>query len=164
MISVCIIKRFTDKQEKNIMRTGQMILTVGFVSLWILILGCGAATEAGPEKAANEHVELITAGTHSYGITLGGTLDEFNTTGYFDTYLGFKRIESKFQPNKCLIIENIGDTDIINPWIVVNGRPARRSLKTTLTRRATPIRNGPIPSSRSTAITAAAASMRRQTL
>ncbi len=105
------------------MRTGQTILTVGLVSLGILIFGCGGAvTEAEPEKAANEHVELITAGTHSYEITLGGTLDEFNTAGYFDTYLGFKRIESKFQPNKYLIIENIGDTDIINPRIVVNNQ------------------------------------------
>jgi hypothetical protein len=32
------------------------------------------------------------------------------------------RLESKFQPNKYLIIENTGDTDVINPRIVINGR------------------------------------------
>ena len=74
------------------------------------------------QKVVKEHTETITTDTHTYQITLGGTLDEFNTADYPDTYAGFKRMQSKFQPNKYLIIENIGDTDVINPRIVVNAR------------------------------------------
>lgn len=39
-----------------------------------------------------------------------------------DTYGGHKREEVKFEPNVALIIENIGDTDVIAPRIIINGK------------------------------------------
>ena len=105
------------------MKTKQTVLVVGLTSLAFLItVSQGIAALGEPEKAIKEHIEQITTGTHFYEITMGGTLDEFNTAGYFDTYLGFKRMKNEFQPNKYLVIENIGDTDVVNPRIVVNGR------------------------------------------
>lgn len=75
------------------------------------------------ESTTKEHVEEIsTPGTHIYEIKMGGALDEFNTADYLDTYGDNKRIESKFQPNKYVIIENTGDVDVVNPRIVINGR------------------------------------------
>jgi hypothetical protein len=73
-------------------------------------------------RAAHEYVETVGAGAHSYEIRVGGTLDEFNTAGYPDTYGGSMRLESKFQPNDYLVIENVGEMDAVNPRIVVNGR------------------------------------------
>ena len=105
----------------DVMKTKHMERPTGPIFLAFIVIVSGAvAGETQP--AVKEHIEVVTTGAHTYKIEMGGTLDEFNTVGYFDTYLGFKRIESKFQPNKYLIIENIGDTDVVNPRIVVNGR------------------------------------------
>lgn len=92
-------------------------------TIFFSVIGSGIVIAAGPaSNGIKGHTEQITAGTYTYTINVGGTLDEFNTTDFLDTYLGFKRLQSKFQPNKYLVIENIGDTDIINPRIVVNDR------------------------------------------
>ena len=68
------------------MKTKQTVLVVGLTSLAFLItVSQGIAALGEPEKAIKEHIEQITTGTHFYEITMGGTLDEFNTAGYFDT-------------------------------------------------------------------------------
>ena len=74
------------------------------------------------EQAPREHVEEITAATHTYEVTLGGTLDGFNTAQYLDTYSACKRLQSKFEPNEYLVLENVGQSDVVGPRIVVNGR------------------------------------------
>ena len=73
-------------------------------------------------KAAEEHVEKVTAAGQSYRIQVGGTLDEFNTAYYPETYGMCTRLESKFQPNEYLVVENTGEVEVVNPWIVINGR------------------------------------------
>ena len=118
------------------MRTEQMALLIGLSYLVFLVIGCqDIAAEAELEKTADpvrskratsngvkEYIEQVTDGTHTYEVRMGGALDGFNTADYPDTYLGFKRIKAKFEPNKYLVIENLGDTDVVNPRIVVNGR------------------------------------------
>ncbi len=74
------------------------------------------------EKAARQHVEQVTKRSHTYQIKMGGTLDEFNTASYPPTYGGSMRLESKFQPNVYVILENTGDVDVVNPRLVLNGR------------------------------------------
>lgn len=74
------------------------------------------------KKASKQHVENIATGQHAYTVKLGGTLDEFNTASYHGTYGGCMRLRSKFQPNEYLVIENIGEVDVVNPHIVINGR------------------------------------------
>ena len=74
------------------------------------------------DEAPRLHVEEIDASAHNYEITLGGTLDGFNTAEYLETYSACRRVQSKFEPNRYLVIENIGETDVVNPRIVVSGR------------------------------------------
>lgn len=66
--------------------------------------------------------QIVEKSCYSYNIQMCGTLDGFNTTYYLDTYGNHKREEIKFEPNVSLTIENIGDTDVIAPRIVINGR------------------------------------------
>ncbi|MBN1346029.1 MAG: hypothetical protein JXQ73_25300 [Phycisphaerae bacterium] len=73
-------------------------------------------------SAPRRHVEQIADNAKAYEITMEGTLDEFNTAYYPETYGGSMRIESKFQPNLFVILENMGDADLVNPHLVVNGR------------------------------------------
>ncbi len=83
------------------------------------------ASAPGPyvlEQAPREHVEEITDGTHAYEVALGGTLDGFNTLEYLDTYAACKRLQSKFEPNAYLLLENVGTTDVVGPRVVVEGR------------------------------------------
>lgn len=74
------------------------------------------------EKAPHEHVEEIAAHEHGYRVTMGGTLDGFNTVAYVETYGSHMRQESTFEPNEYLVIENAGDVDVVNPRLVINGR------------------------------------------
>jgi transglutaminase superfamily protein len=74
------------------------------------------------DEAPRQHVEELDAAAHDYEVTLGGTLDGFNTVEYLQTYAACQRIQSKFEPNRYLVVENIGETDVLNPRIVVCGR------------------------------------------
>jgi len=99
-------------QPRCIMQIAALVVTVN------ISFSQGIAGEA----KIKEHIEYITKATHKYQINVGGTLDEFNTAEYLETYNNNMRLESRFQPNKFLIIENVGDTDVVNPRIVINGR------------------------------------------
>jgi hypothetical protein len=57
-----------------------------------------------------------------YDIWVGGSLDEFNTADYPETYSKCHRLESGFQPNRFVAIENVGDCDVIDPRLTINGR------------------------------------------
>ena len=84
-----------------------------------------APVEAKPVQLApapREHVEEVTSSEFQYQLTMGGTLDEFNTACYPETYGMCTRLDNKFQPNEYLVIENVGPTDVFDPRIVVNGR------------------------------------------
>ena len=73
-------------------------------------------------KAAEEYTQDAADGRHVYSLQMGGTLDEFNSAEFPPTYGGSMRREAKFQPNDYLVIENGGETDVVNPRIVINGR------------------------------------------
>ncbi len=102
------------------------------VRMWLSIAVCLpviAITLCTPAEATEEHTEVVTTRPHTYSVEVGGTLDEFNTADYLeapflgdDPNRGYKRLESKFQPNEYLIIENISGTNIVNPRIVINER------------------------------------------
>ena len=79
------------------------------------------------EKAPREHVEDVVASGHVYQITMGGTLDGFNTVDYLETYGGHMRQEARFEPNAYLVLENTGDVDVVHPRVVINGRRAWHS-------------------------------------
>ncbi len=78
------------------------------------------------------HTEKVTDSSYKYQVGVGGTLDEFNTAQYLETYALCKRLESRFQPNEYLVIENVGQSDVVNPRIVINGRGNWFSVETIL--------------------------------
>lgn len=82
-----------------------------------------SAKRASGLAAAGEHIEQIEKGCQTYDIDMGGKLDSFNTAYYPSSYGPEQRRKTcKFQPNEYVAMENIGDTPVINPRIVVNGR------------------------------------------
>jgi len=94
----------------------------------VLVVICGSCFggDKGRQKSKRYTIK-IPGGTHKYQIELKGTLDEFNTADYLGAPLGTKdvghrRLKSRFQPNNYVSIENIGDKDVVNPRIVINGR------------------------------------------
>ena len=90
------------------------------------------------EESPHRHVEEIDAAVRDYEITLGGTLDGFNTAEYVETYAACQRVQSKFEPNRYLVVENLGETDLVNPRIVVSGRRDWFSVESILAGITTP--------------------------
>ena len=77
-----------------------------------------------------EHVahRLLTTPEARYEMTLGGTLDSFNSASYTTTDNDKTMMEVPlFQPDRFLRLENVGATDVVNPRVVVNGRRNWRS-------------------------------------
>lgn len=87
----------------------------------------------GPPKAKwdsikgdyeKKHEEIITSGSHTYRVKMAGEIDGVMTCmpiSYGAYYQGW-------QPNRFMRLENIGDTDVVNPWITVNGKRNWRTL------------------------------------
>ncbi len=90
-----------------------------------------------PSSPCN-HTQTVTDSTDRYQVHVGGTLDEFNTASYLDTYNGFKRLESRFQPNQYLVLENTGEANVVKPRIVINGRRNWHSVEDLLASIFTP--------------------------
>jgi hypothetical protein len=74
------------------------------------------------QRAVREYARTITTSEATYGIEMGGTMDGFGSVHYVETYGGHMREAVRFEPNDFLVIENVGDVDLVNPRIVVNGR------------------------------------------
>jgi len=95
--------------------------------------GHGEPSES-PYAAAQEKklVKQIDERQAEYQIQLGGTLDSFNTAEYTPISPGSPRIAERpgFEPNISLAIENVGEHDVVNPWIVINDRHDWFSLDT----------------------------------
>jgi hypothetical protein len=73
---------------------------------------------------AKEHRELIRQGSHAYTIEFEETVDG-TMTRMPVAYGAFKQ---GWQPNRSVAIENIGQTDVVNPRIVVGGKRNWRTL------------------------------------
>jgi len=77
-----------------------------------------------PTDAAKRHVEQISAGRHEYAITQGGTMDGQNCRSPFGVFEG---VELRWESNRAVRIENVGETDVVNPWLS-NGRNNFRNI------------------------------------
>ena len=80
-----------------------------------------------------EHVEEIADGRHEYTIEFKGTVDGAMTR----TPIGYGAFTQGWQPNRSVLIENVGETDVVNPRLIVNGRrdwPALESIVAEATR------------------------------
>jgi len=64
-----------------------------------------------------EHVQVVTEPGQDWVVPMGGTLDMENTR-----IVSTSTCRVGFQPNVELVIANTGDTPVVNPRLVVNGR------------------------------------------
>jgi hypothetical protein len=68
---------------------------------------------------------LISSATHNYTLHLGGTEDAANTRDPI-VYPAWK---PGYEPMRSVKLENVGDTDVVNPWLTVNGKGDWRTVK-----------------------------------
>ena len=72
------------------------------------------------------HSENISSGTHAYRIDLEGTIGEENSY----THAPHDVLPTQaFQPNRSVTIENLGDADVLNPRLLVDGRRRWGSMR-----------------------------------
>src|SRR5262249_29342774 len=64
--------------------------------------------------APKRHVEEIASGRHAYTVPQGGTMDG-------------PAIEQTWESNRAVRLENVGESDVVNPWLS-NGRNDFRTL------------------------------------
>jgi hypothetical protein len=72
------------------------------------------------------HDEVITGSGHEYVVEFWGTIDGTMTR----MPVGYAAFVQGWQPNRALVIENIGRTDVHNPRVVVNRQGDWRTLGT----------------------------------
>jgi len=77
-----------------------------------------------PDDRPREHVVIVTESPAAYEIAFRGTVDGAMTR----MPVGYAAFEQGWQPNRSVTIENVGTTDVHNPWIVVGGRRNGRTL------------------------------------
>jgi len=70
------------------------------------------------------HTENIESTDHTYTIQMGGTLDGINTRDP----IGYSPYNQTYEPNHSVCLENTGDTDLVNPWIIANNTRDWRSI------------------------------------
>jgi len=78
------------------------------------------------EDAPRRHVEEITSPTAEYRVTHGGTMDGVNCRSPLGG--GFGIWTQTWESNRSVRLENVGDTDLIDPWLS-NGRNDFRTVK-----------------------------------
>jgi acetyl esterase/lipase len=84
------------------------------------------ASNRHPKDVAGRHTEDITAARQEYRVNHGGTMDGTNCRspvgGCFTVW------DQTWESNRAVRMENVGDTDVVNPWLS-NGRNDFRNLK-----------------------------------
>jgi hypothetical protein len=87
------------------------------------------ASKAQPNDVAKSHVEIITTEEHKYIVVHGGTMDGTNCRSPMGC--GMNRegaIDQSWQSNRAVRMENLGQTDVVDPWLS-NGRNSFRNIK-----------------------------------
>jgi acetyl esterase/lipase len=78
-----------------------------------------------PGDAARRHTEAITAARQEYSVTRGGTMDGANCSSPVGGAFGVW--DQSWESNRAVRMENVGVTDVVNPWLS-NGRNDFRTL------------------------------------
>jgi hypothetical protein len=84
------------------------------------------ASKGHPQDVAKRHVQDISAATEKYRVTQGGTMDGANCRCPVGG--GFAVWDQTWESNRAVRLENVGETDVVNPWLS-NGRNNFRSVK-----------------------------------
>ena len=82
------------------------------------------ASNRHPSDAPKRHVQDVTEGKADYVVVQGGTMDGENCRSPQGSWDPF---EQAWESNRSVRIENVGDGDVVNPWLS-NGRNGFRSV------------------------------------
>lgn len=96
------------------------------------------ASKARPGDVAKSHIENISTGERKYLVVHGGTMDGTNCRSPMGC--GMNRegaIEQTWQSNRAVRLENVGHTDVVDPWLS-NGRTNFRNIKEIVASAVTP--------------------------
>ena len=83
------------------------------------------ASNHDPTDVPRRHVQEIAGSPQEYTINQGGTMDGRNCRMPFGVFEG---VEWSWESNRVVRIENVGDTDVVNPWLS-NGRNNFRTIQ-----------------------------------
>lgn len=93
------------------------------------------ASRGDPKDARKRHVEEIVRAKGDYTVKQGGTMDGTNCRTPIGG--GFGIWDQSWESNRVVRLENIGTTDVVNPWLS-NGRNDFRSVKEIVARAVKP--------------------------
>src|ERR1051325_7042097 len=81
-----------------------------------------------PADMPNRHIEQIADGQHAYRVRQGGTMDGTNCRSPLGVgMMDGPAIEQSWESNRAVRLENVGETDVVNPWLS-NGRNDFRTI------------------------------------
>jgi len=81
-----------------------------------------------PTDVLKRHVEQIADGRHAYTVRQGGSMDGTNCRSPVGVgMMDGPAIEQTWESNRAVRLENVGETDVVNPWLS-NGRNSFRTL------------------------------------
>src|SRR5262245_12711641 len=83
------------------------------------------ASNRHPADVAKRHVEEIATAKKEYAVSQSGTMDGTNCRSPIGG--GFGIWDQNWESNRAVRLENVGETDVINPWLS-NGRNDFRSI------------------------------------
>ena len=87
------------------------------------------STNTHTTDVAKSHIEEISEGIHKYTIFHGGTMDGRNCRSPMGCGIAREgAIIQTWESNRSVRLKNVGDTDIVNPWLS-NGRNNFRSVE-----------------------------------
>jgi len=101
-----------------------IVLGLAQVSLGAVIGEPKKPYEDREDDKPRVHTKVITSDRQEYTIEFGGTIDGSTTR----MPIGYAAFVQGWQPNRSVKIENMGQTDVKNPWLTVNGRGDWRTL------------------------------------
>src|SRR6476469_1969063 len=83
------------------------------------------ASRGDSRDVPRQHVQEIAAPRQEYRVRQAGTMDGVNCRSPIGG--GFAIWEQTWESNRAVRLENVGDTDLINPWLS-NGRNDFRTV------------------------------------
>jgi hypothetical protein len=116
-----------------------------FVMLALLGVAAGSGetlapwgTNPHPTDAPQRHVEEIGTARHVYVVRQGGTMDGTNCRSPVGVgMMDGPATEQTWESNRAVRLLNVGETDVINPWLA-NGRNSFRTLDEIVASAVTP--------------------------
>lgn len=101
-----------------------MMASLALVGL-CAVAAISAQADPDPTDHPRQHTETITSSAHEYAVEMGGTMDGPSTR----SPIGYGAWSQVFEPNQFVRLENVGETPVVNPWVLVNGKHRWRTAE-----------------------------------